>query len=509
MSCSYFSNFGIKEQWEKIQAIRDFAEGNSLHHYMRRWIDEKNAPTLNIDWKKRHVSVNYLEFVINSYLSFLEPMKNITGYKGRFTKEKRKRLQDFFYYNRWDDFFKKVARFRKYYGDVYIYWYFDANEILRLKILDSKDVRIMIDENEEPFAYSYTKNVTHQVRVGMGNEFEDRTVETQWVFTRGRVDLYEDGFLKDTFLSKLEYNELIPIIHINHCMSDDSPYSHIPAEDLIDSVLLLEKLDTEITHVNTMAGQPQILAVDCDFDVDNSIVGPNGIMYFDTKKPENPLEKVSQGKVQKHEIGNGLESFYRQKDEAIDLLYSKAKLIPPSLAERVVGSDSSKVAQMFKQDMEYEIHDFYTEFAVKTAILLNMVIDGTIHGGIHFIVPDVSITQTETEKYILKGYKMQTAELTMRENLRLQGMTDDEIEKRIEEWKEEEIMKQEIAGHNQDKQSDKQIEHAEKMQKENAKVQVKVSENKAKEAESKGGIQTEVKKSEQTSKKIPTSNNTK
>lgn len=509
MSCSYFANFGYTEQWSKISAIRDFADGRSLNHYKQRWIDEKNALTQNVDWKKRHVSVNYLEYVVNSYLSFLEPMKTITGYKGRFTKEKRRKLQDFFYYNRWDDFFKKVARFRKYYGDVYIYWYFDKNDLLRLKILDSKDVRIMIDENEEPFAYTYTKNVTHQVRSATGNEFDDKTVETQWVFTKGCVDVYEEGLLKETFLSKLEFSEAIPIIHINHCMSDDSPYSHIPAEDLIDTVLLLEKLDTEITHVNTMAGQPQIISIDCDFDAENSIVGPNGIMYFDTKKAENPLEKVTQGKIQKHEIGNGLESFYRQKDEAMDILYSKAKLIPPSLAEKVVGSDSSKVAQMFKQDMEYEIYDFYTEFSVKTAMLLNIIIEGKLEGTVRFLVPEVSITQTETEKYILKGYKMQTAELTMRENLRLQGMTDDEIDRRIEEWKEEEIMKQEIAGYNQDKQSDKQIEHAEKMQKENAKVQIKVSENKAKEAESKGGLQTEIKKSEQTPKKIPTSNNTK
>ncbi|MGL5576777.1 MAG: hypothetical protein ACRDD8_05290 [Bacteroidales bacterium] len=509
MSCSYFQTFGITEQWDKIEAIREFSEGNSLRHYVRRWNDEKNVMTKNVDWRKRHVCVNYLEYVVNSYLSFLEPMKNIQGYKGKYTKVKKRRLQDFFYANRWDDFFKKVARYRKYYGDVYIYWYLDSKDMIRLKILDSKDVRIMIDSNEEPFAYTYTKNITSQKRKGTTDEFEDISVETKWVFTEGRVDIYEEGQLKETVMNKLEYSKLIPIIHINHCMQDNSPYSHMPAEDLIDCVLLLEKLDTEITHVNTMAGQPQILAIDADFDSENSIVGPNGIMYFDTKKADNPLEKVTQAKITKQEITNGLETFYKQKRETMDLLYSKAKLIPPSLAEKVVGSDSSKVAQMFKQDMEYEIYDFYTEFSVKTAAILNILMTGSPEGDIHFIVPDVSITQTETEKYILKGYKMQTAELTMKENLRLEGFTEDEIEERIEQWREEEIMKQEIAGHNQTIQADKQIEHAEKMQKENAKVQIKVSENKAKEAEAKGGLQTQIKSAEQTSKKIPTSNNTK
>jgi hypothetical protein len=426
-------------------------------------------------------------------------MKQITGLRGRFTKAQKKRLQEFFVVNRWEDFFKKVARYRKYYGDVYIYWYLDDKDMIRLKILDPKDVRIMVDENEEPYAYTYDKTITYQVRRGTTSEFDTETVQTQWVFTAGRVEIYENLLLKKVIANKLEYKDIIPIIHISHCMQDDTPYSHIPAEDLIDSVLLLEKLDTEITHTNTMAGQPQIISIDCDFDVDNSIVGPNGIMYFDTKSTDNPLETIQQGKVQKHEIGNGLESFYRQKVEALDLLYSKAKLIPPTLAEKVVASDSSKVAQMFKQDMEFEIYDFYVEFATKTSPLLNLLLTGAYEGNITFIVPEVSITQTETEKYILKGYKMQTAELTMRENLRQQGLTEDEIDSRLEEWRDEEIMKQEIAGHNQEKLADKQIAADQALS--DSPSQTKTSEG--------DSIESELKASEQTSTKIPIDNNLK
>lgn len=489
MSCSYFNNFGIITQSAKIRAIEEFATGKSLRHYKKKWVDERYQLNDGIEWAKRHVSVNYLDFIVNSYLAFVEPMRNLKNIK-KLTKEKRKKLEEFFKTNRWNDFFKQVAKIRKYAGDVYVYWYMDENGAIRLKVLESENVVVRVDEDEKPFAYSYSKVVRYQERRETNSiDFMEKTKTIEWVFTKQGVDIFEDGILSDTILNKLELDGVIPIIHMQYGIQKNSPYSVIPAEELIDTILLLEKIDTEITHINTMAGAPQVIAIDAEFDSEHSVVGPNGIMYFDSVKPESKLEKANVARIQQIQITNGNEPHYRQKAEMLDMLYSKAKLIPPSIAGKVLSSDSSKVAQIVKQDMEYELWDFYTEFSTKFSPIINLLLNDSVDGTIAFEVPDVSITETQIDKYILKGYKMQMAELSMRDNLRLEGYDDVEIERKIKEWHDDEILKQEISGHNQKVAQESKQEFETK---ESEKEQKDVS-----------------KQLEQTSKKIPVSNNVK
>ena len=225
MGSAYFHNFGIHEQKDKIKTIKDFAIGNTLTHFKKRWIDDRNNHTKNVDYKKRHVSINYLDFVTNAYLAFVEPLKELEGIKGRMTKEKRRKLEKFFYANRWADLCKQIARYRKYYGDVYIYWYIDKDDNIKLKVLESESITVHIDEDENPFSYSYKKTVRYEERsMENNNQYQPKEKNIEWIFEKGKIDIFEDGLYKETVYNRMELNDVLPLIHIQYGFNSESPY---------------------------------------------------------------------------------------------------------------------------------------------------------------------------------------------------------------------------------------------------------------------------------------------
>ena len=345
---------------------------------------------------------------------------------------------------------RKIARYRKLYGDVYIYWYFeegDEENIPRLKVLDSKKITHYVGQDNKVFAYVYRDEITFSKESDLSTVIsnpngtmptETKTATT--LFTKGSVSKYFDNDLIETIPNRKEYADTMQLIHIQYEKEDSGTYSIVPASDLIDPCLLIDKIDTNIDHINTMAGSPQIVAVNADFDSNSSYIGPAGIMYFDSSSIGASTVETVKTEVKTLDISGDLKSQYQQKAEALDIAYEKGKLIPPSVLANVVKSDSAKVITSIKQSLENDIVDFYSEVIVKMSFLIDIMFGTYPNGGTEFMMPDTNVIETKMDQYILKSYKLQNGELTLSENLANMGYTGPEITKRLKEWETETAM---------------------------------------------------------------------
>jgi len=163
MSSTYLSNLGISKNRKAILAvIDDLYKGETKRHFLKRWIPESNYE--KIDWDKRYVSYNYFKHVIDKTLDFIIPMREITTLKGKFTARKKEILKQFFIKNDWNRLIAKIAKYRKLYGDVFIYWYFEEDSednIPKLKVLNPKKIDILFDEWGDVRAYIYNDKVRY------------------------------------------------------------------------------------------------------------------------------------------------------------------------------------------------------------------------------------------------------------------------------------------------------------------------------------------------------------
>ena len=428
-----------------LKVIDDMVSGNSLKHFKSRWI-ENIAATEKIDWRKRYDSSNYMNTVLSEYIDYVQELKKTTDNNNidTFDQKKKDVLNVFFDKNSWDSFVKNCCYYRKKCGDVYVYWFIDKDletniEYPKLIFLDSKDMEIKINENEEITHYVYEKVVRYDEPMENG-EFTSKTKNVKWVLYKGGVSIYENGILKENIPNRKEFKDFIPVIHLQFLVDVDSKYSIIPAEDLIDSALTLDKLETDISLINHLMGYPQLTIIDGVLDKSSSGFGPNGIIYIDSvvdnKIQDEQYKRRFQAKVQQLEINNELKSMYLQLDNKIETIYSKANLISPKTYLALAKSNSSKVLEAARKDLEQELKNFYIEFAdkfkkiFKVLYTLNNI---KVDGEITVRIPEHIIDPTIYDKYMLKAQKLNIGEMTLTENLKDIGFTEEEIQKHKEE----------------------------------------------------------------------------
>lgn len=428
-----------------LKVIDDMVSGNSLKHFKSRWI-ENIAATEKIDWRKRYDSSNYMNTVLSEYIDYVQELRKTTDNNNidTFDQKKKDILNVFFDKNSWDSFVKNCCYYRKKCGDVYVYWFIDKDletniEYPKLIFLDSKDMEIKINENEEITHYVYEKVVRYDEPMENG-EFTSKTKNVKWVLYKGGVSIYENGILKENIPNRKEFKDFIPVIHLQFLVDVDSKYSIIPAEDLIDSALTLDKLETDISLINHLMGYPQLTIIDGVLDKSSSGFGPNGIIYIDSvvdnKIQDEQYKRRFQAKVQQLEINNELKSMYLQLDNKIETIYSKANLISPKTYLALAKSNSSKVLEAARKDLEQELKNFYIEFAdkfkkiFKVLYTLNNI---KVDGEITVRIPEHIIDPTIYDKYMLKAQKLNIGEMTLTENLKDIGFTEEEIQKHKEE----------------------------------------------------------------------------
>lgn len=452
MSSIYINEFhDPNNRKNTLTVIDDLVSGNSLKHFKKRFIDEKVNP-LTVDWKKRYTTSNYISTILNEYMDYIQPLTKTNDNKntGDFDERKSKVLEVFFKNNDWESLVKNLGYSRKKYGDVYLYWFIDKDqdtdiEYPKFILLDSKFVEIKLDDNRNIFAYTYEEIIRYQEEMGNGN-FVEKQKNVKWVFKKGQVDRYSNGMLEDTIKNRKELKDHIPIIHMQFLVDINTKYSIIPVEPLIDLALDLDYIETSISYTNKMSGFPQLVVIDGVVDSASSGFGPNSIVYVDTVVDEGVMDenykRKFQAKVTQLEITNKLQSSQDEKNDKVELLYSKANLISPKGYMALAKSDSSKVLESSRKDLEKELRGFYEELSSKFSPILKILYSINkieFEGDIKFVIPDHVIEQTTYDKNIEKAQLMNIGELTLQENLREKGLTEKEISQHISELNSEKV----------------------------------------------------------------------
>lgn len=451
MASTYISEFMGSNKNMALNVIDDMCSGKSLTHYKNRFVAEEMKDNPRVDWRKRYVSSNYMDVMLKTYIDYVQVLRNTTDTSlGSSLPAKTKKVLDVFYNkNNWNSLFKTLASNRKKFGDVYIYWYIAVDKesgvtYPRLKILESKNIEIMINEDEDIFAYVYEKTVKYKKEIGSKTGvFENRSKVVKWIFKEGSVDIYEDGVYIKSVMNKKEYENIIPIVHLQFLKEDYTPYSVVPFENLIDLSLDLDRIETDIALINTLMGAPQVYVVDGEI-AENSGFGPNSVIYVDSTRLESTFEKSYQAKFGQLEITNDLKSLYQEKGEKVDLMYNRSNLISPKDFLVLAQSDSSKVVSAARKDLEQELKSLYLEIINKFSVLFTVLYkDNGIKVGkdkkITLELPEYIIDETVYDKYLLKAQKMNLGELTIKENLRSMGYSKEEIKAHMNELNEEQI----------------------------------------------------------------------
>lgn len=441
---TFFQNFGISNRYDKLKVIEDFQKGNSLSYFKQAYIDDQIVADTQIDWKKRYKSSNYLNLVNTQFIEFIPNLTRIKGIKTKSEKQiqaKEKLKNDWLEYINWRSLLKNIALRRRNCGDVYLHWWLeetpDGKIYPRLKLLDSKNMEIMVDEDDNIMNYVYTFSYTHQIKTmpTVNNRvntlappvFHDETDEIKMVFNIGSTDIYENGTYKESRISKIDYADEFQLLHLQFLEEPDTKYSQIPNENIIDLCLRLDKLETQLSDTNSLSGSPQMIVIDGLVDVENSGFGANGIVYVNTKSSLD----TGQARVEQLMITNGLESMFKEQLNLLNILYDRANLIRPTMLEKLSTSDSSRVIASIRLNLENEIEDLLNEVINKTPILLkalftenNMLSSNEV---ITFEMPESIIDNSVFDRYLLKTQKLAVGDTTMREEWIKQGMTNEEI----------------------------------------------------------------------------------
>lgn len=432
MSSIFLNNFypGATQK-EKLQIIEDIYNGNSLQYFKKRYVNESDEITQLVDWNRLYESSNYMEFAMRSYTNYIKPATRLKGFNKKLSKEDLKKIKEFYKSNNWRTLVNQIGKFRKMYGDVYLYWYLRTEDkIPMLKIIPSKYMEIKVGQNQEPISYIFKKVIYWDEPSEQSGTYTTKNKTIQMVFRKGGVDTYENGALIGTEISDILFSEEIPIIHFQYEKMENSPYSIIPSEDLIDPCISLDRAETDISDINHCAGFPTQVIVDGKVNAKHSRIGASSIFYVDSLQNARNQAKVSQ-----FEITNSLESLYREREEKLFMLFTKANLIPPEIIKALSKSDSSKVISSIKESLADELRDFYEELSEKTKVIFKALLPNRKTEEISLEIPKDILTVSTLDKAVIIKSGIDTIQNYLRE----QGKTEDEIERHLEEVKNQNI----------------------------------------------------------------------
>lgn len=410
MSSIFFNIMGITDNMQKIEIINDYIGGNCLKYFFMKYVDENLPQDRVIKWNKRFVSLNYLSYVVGEYLERIVPM----SYEIKDGKNKQKEkdmIKLFFKKNNMADLYTNIAKTRKTNGDSYIYFYKDnENKIIRLKELDGQYMQIYTDKNRDILAYEFKRTISYNEEVSGSStkEYEVKTLDEKYIFNKKGSFYYVNDQLEGSYLNDIDMKDIIPIIHFQFRKNETTfPYSEIPAEELLDICLELDRIESNIAYTNQSIGSGQMVVIDGLTDNENTGSGIGAVYYIDSKK--SVLEKNKQATVSHIDIKNNLKSMFDERKNKIDMLFRKANLSPPDLQEKFASSDSGKVASLMGKDLKTELDKFYLEISEKFIPVFEFLykMNGIKYNDTSFIVPDTDADNlTGAEKINMLGQKI-------------------------------------------------------------------------------------------------------
>ena len=457
MSCSFFNIFYPNiDREEKIELIKD----NYKNGGFRFWKEKYLTTDENIQWysKTYQPSPINLSTIIKDYMDGVIPLKKLIGNTTDFTEEEELKLKEFFKLNKWNDLFKTMMKNRKLYGDSYTSVVLKKTKygmIPILRTLNTEDIKItssprettvMLNGNDidetirdpeyDNVEYIFITSKDFLIREEDSTETKLVTKEIKFVYTKGKILPFVNNILDVqnvvSYVSTPLENE-VPLIHIQYKQEDDSLYSEIPSESLIDDCIRLDRVETDIAETNHESGSPQMIVIDGNFDK-KSEFGAKSIAYLDTSAAARKANK--QADVKQLEITNGLKSLYQEMTTTLDSLYSKTNLIPPSLQESFAKSNSGKVVRYFGQDYYNEIKDGYEQIQEATKFIWKILFPNRENEDIRLFIPEDLNASTMYDKaaYIAANV------MSLRQLRREAGDSPEEIERFIEEIKEQQTI---------------------------------------------------------------------
>lgn len=441
-SCSYIELFhNGEDRVGQYEIVDDFLFGRDFIHWQKKYIDSENieiATKLKINYKILFQPSPYnLNFIVKEYLDNIRILKNLRGLNNPLSKEEHAKYLKFLSLNDWTSFFKKMMKYYKVYGDVFIAYTLKTVEgygqIPMLKILNPADVEIRINKKTKEKEYLYKiKRTIPREAPGNPTETVDEEEDIILIIKKGEIiPMVNLQVVPQDIVTLPEIiSDYTPMIHLQYMKQDDCEYSIIPAVDFLDTILRLHRIETNISEINDKSGNPQIFVTDGDVDP-NSRFGARCIAYIDTSV--ECMGTSRQAKITQLEITNGLEPLYEERKGLIDALFNSANLIPPSMKEIYAKSDSSKIVKFLSMDLVNEQRIAYETIADQLKPIFKVLFPDRIDEDITLQIPrDLGMSSL-----LDKATYVNSNVMTIREMLEEEGLTDTEIESHMTELKEQ------------------------------------------------------------------------
>lgn len=435
---TYYKNDG---QQNKIKIIKQQYTGDGLEQYKKRYIDDKVLAQNYVDYKKRYESSNYMNLMVDEFLEFIPQMNTLQGISSTSNSviaKKNKLFRKWLKRIKWKSLLKSIGKYRKLGGDVYLHWWIqedpDGFRYPKFKLLEAEFMKIKSNKEEEIESYVWEKRIEWETRQeGSTANYNTESKTVKFEFLKGSTNIYEDNMFQETIESDISYENEFQIIHLQYLKEEDSNYSVIPCESLIDGCIRLDRIETSIATTNLQSGSPQLVFMDSTLR-GNSGFGANGIIYGDSKGDK-------QGKWGQLEITNGLLSMMLEWENVLNTQYKRANLVQPKLLEKLTTTDSSKVVASIRINTEHEIEDLFLEVQEKFELPIMILFKEnkllTKKDELKFKIPDILINMSAFDEYLLRTQQMAVGIKTIQDNLRDYGYTEEQANKRIKEINEE------------------------------------------------------------------------
>ena len=228
---------------------------------------------------------------------------------------------------------------------------------------------------------------------------------------------------------------MLPIIHISgKYKREDSEFSEIPSVDYIDPTFDTNTVITDIRSSNRNAGSPRWVVINGNLDLDRSVLDAGGIIHIDTPDSLKNFHSnyLPETNVKSFEITNSLSSLSKELIFYLDFLYRTVGLIPPTLQEKMSGSDSSKVLAQFRTKQEvknkYYMSSIKKGFCEFFALLLKDLDKRSKRDKIFLQIPKILVTSSVYDNLLLVAQEIGLGLTTMKDYLKEQGFSEKQIE---------------------------------------------------------------------------------
>lgn len=336
-------------------------------------------------------------------------------------------------------------------GDCFYQIYYDETlKKHRFEKLKSENMVDIIINGEDDIKYIYkNKRIVKSLDIEK-SIYTRREVEDLIIFTNGYYIEYYDVTNLDVTSAKgkrvvmntKEMGNMLPIIHIKgKYKKENSEFSEIPSIDYIDPTFDTNTVITDIRTSNRNAGSPRWVVLNGELDLDRSVLDPGGIVHIDTPEKLKGYHQrfLPETNVKSFEITNSLSSLNKELIFYLDFLYRIVGLIPPTLQEKMSGSDSSKAIAQFRTKQEVK-NKFYMSsirkgFSEFFGLLLKDMSKKSKKDKVFLQIPKILVTSNVYDNLLLVAQEISLGLTTMKDYLKSQGYNEEQINNILENKK--------------------------------------------------------------------------